>query len=169
MEILGIQSNSVYQTFKNIIYFDGQHYITSFLFKPHLKPIPDNFMLSRHRLHLLKNKLDRDTDLTREYHEILHDYIKKGVTENADDEGIPGKTLYLPHRAFVRHDKETAKVRIIFKSSAKVDQCTSLNEALYSGPSLLFMIFYILLQFRLHKYILLSNIKQAFLNVGVTA
>ena len=43
----------------------------------------------------------------------------------------------------------------------------TLNEALYSGPSLLCMIFDILLQFRLHEYILLSDIKQAFLNVRV--
>ena len=61
-----------------------------------------------------------------------------------DSEGIPGKTHYLLHRAVVRHDKETAKVRIVFDGSAKVDQCTSLNEALYSGPSLLCMIFGVL-------------------------
>ena len=168
METLGIESNSVYETFKNKIYLDGQHYITSLSFKPYHKPIPDNFMLSKHRLQSLslKNKLDRGLDLKREYHEILQDYIEKGIIEKVDDEGIPAKTHYLLHRAVVRHDKKTTKVRNVFDSSAKVDQCTSLNEALYSGPWLL-CIFDILLQFRLHKYILLSDIKQAFLNVGV--
>ena len=48
-----------------------------------------------------------------------------------DSEEIPGKTHYLLRRAVVRHDKETVKVRIVFDGSAKVDQCTSLNEALY--------------------------------------
>ena len=82
---------------------------------------------------------------------------------------MPGKTRYLIHRAVARHDKETTKVRIVFDGSAKFDQCTSLNQALYSGPSLLCMIFDILLRFRLHKYILLSNIKQEFLKVEVRA
>ena len=101
MKALGIKSNSVYETFKNEIYFDGQHYSTSLPFKPHHKPIPDNFILSKHRLHSLKNKLDRDPDVKQEYHEILQDYIKKEIIEKADDEGIPGKTHYLPHRAAV--------------------------------------------------------------------
>ena len=82
---------------------------------------------------------------------------------------MPGKTRYLLQGAVARHDKETTKVRIVFDGSAKVDQRTSLNQALYSGPSLLCMIFDILLRFLLHKYILLSDIKQAFLNVGVRA
>ena len=55
-ETLGIESKSVYETFKNEIYFDGQHYITSLPFKSHHKPILDNFMLSKHRyIHLKIN------------------------------------------------------------------------------------------------------------------
>ena len=61
----------------------------------------------------------------------------------------------------------STKVRIVFDGSEKVDQCTSLNEVPYLGPSLSCMIFDILLRFCLHKYILLSDIKQALLNVGV--
>ena len=95
--------------------------------------------------------------------------LKRESLKKADNEGIPGKTHYLLHRAVVRHDKEATKFRIVSDGSAKVDKCISLNEALYSGPSLLCMIFDILLRFRLHKYILLSGIKQAFLNVGVRA
>ena len=56
METLGIELNSVYETFKNKIYFDRQHHITSLPFKSHHKPIPDNFMLSKHRLLSLKSK-----------------------------------------------------------------------------------------------------------------
>ena len=85
------------------------------------------------------------------------------------DEGIPGKTHYLLHRAIVRHNKEATKFGIVFDDSTKVDQCRSLNEDFYSRPSLLCRLFDILLRFPLHKYMLLSNIKQVFLNVGVRA
>ena len=73
MESLVTESNSVYETSKNEIYFDGQPCITSLSFKPHHKPITDDFMLSKYCLHSLKNKLGRDPDLKREYHEILQD------------------------------------------------------------------------------------------------
>ena len=92
--------------------------------------MPGNFMLLNCRLHSLKNKLGRDPDLKREYHEILQDYIQNGINENVDNEGIPGKTNYLPHRGIVRHDKEITKVRIVFNGSAKFNQYRSLKEAL---------------------------------------
>ena len=47
--------------------------------------------------------------------------------------------------------KKQTKVRIVFDGSAKIDQCTSLNEALYSGPLLSCTIFDILFRFRLHN------------------
>ena len=40
----------------------------------------------------------------------------------------------------VRQGKEATKFRIVCDGSAKVGQCTYLNEALYSGPSLLWAI-----------------------------
>ena len=98
-EALGIESNSVHETFKDEIYFDGQHYITSLPFKPHQKPIPDNFMLSKYRFNSLKNELYRDPDLKREHHEILQNYIKKEIIEKVDDEKTPRKAYYFPHRA----------------------------------------------------------------------
>ena len=35
MGTLGIESNSAYETFKNEIFFNGQHYITFLPFKPY--------------------------------------------------------------------------------------------------------------------------------------
>ena len=77
---------------------------------------------------------------------------------------MPGKTHYLPYRAVLRHDKETTKVRIVFDGSVKVDQCTSLNEALYSGPSLFNsdMRLFEMLVFIIRIIWILSNINQMF-------
>ena len=47
--------------------------------------------------------------------------------------------------------KKQTKVCIVFNCSAKIDQCTPLNEALYSGPPLSCTIFDILFRFRLHN------------------
>jgi hypothetical protein len=74
----------------------------------------------------------------------------------------------LPHRAVVREEKESTKVRPVFDASSK-STGPSLNDCLYAGPNLLCKIFDILLRFRTNKIALISDIKQAFLNIGVHA
>ena len=78
----------------------------------------------------------------------------------------PGDVHYLPHRPIVRDDKETTKIRIVFDASAKCSG-PSLNECLYPGPNQLSHIFDILLRFRGKKIGILSDVRQAFLNVGI--
>lgn len=81
------------------------------------------------------------------------------------DTAKPGFVHYLPHRAVVRVDRDTSKVRSVFDASSK-SVGPSLNDCLHTGPNLLSMIFDILLRFRLHRIIVMSDIKQAFLNVA---
>ena len=47
------------------------------------------------------------------------------------------KVHYLSHHAVVREDALTTKVRVVMDGSAKVNaEALSLNECLYTGPSL---------------------------------
>ena len=64
-------------------------------------------------------------------------------------------------------NKDTKKVRIVFHASSKVREEPSLNDCLYSGPCLLPAVCNILLRFRLGKIGLISDIKQAFLNIAI--
>ena len=58
-------------------------------------------------------------------------------------------------------------MRAVFDASARVSDGPSLNECLYPGPNLLPKIFDILLRFRTNKFGLISDIKQAFLNIEI--
>ena len=77
------------------------------------------------------------------------------------------KFPYLPHRLVLREDKETAKIRAVFDASCALDG-QSLNEYLYSGPTLLSKIFDVLLRFRFNFIAILADIKQAILNVEIS-
>ena len=69
----------------------------------------------------MKKRLDKNPELLSEYNDIINNYENEGIIEKVDvgDYGEVGKVHYLPHRAVVRSDKNTTKVRIVFDASAK--------------------------------------------------
>ena len=68
----------------------------------------------------------------------------------------------------MREDRETTKIRPVFDGSAAATaESPSLNDILHTGPNLLSLIYDVLLRFILRRIVVMSDIKQAFLNVEV--
>ena len=68
----------------------------------------------------------------------------------------------------MRPDKETTKLRVVFDASAKhKGEGLSLNDVLDPGPSLLPLLYDILLRFRAGKVVLIGDIEKAFLNISI--
>ena len=84
---------------------------------------------------------------------------------NTEQAVEPGTVHYLPHREVVRMDRKATKLRVVFDASSKCPGEISLNDALYSGPNLLPLMFDIPIRFRVHKVFLTADIEKAFLNV----
>ena len=59
-------------------------------------------------------------------------------------------------------DRKTTKLRVVFDASSKCPGEVSLNDALYSGPNLLPLLFDILIQFRVHNVALTADIEKHF-------
>ena len=116
-ENVGIgETKSVYNNFESTIKFDGSRYVTSLPFKPHHQFLPDNYSIAKYRLYNLKKQLDNNPDFKTEY-DIFKNYLNEGIIEEVKDESaIPGCVHYLPHRAVIRNDKETTKVRVVFNA-----------------------------------------------------
>jgi hypothetical protein len=75
---------------------------------------------------------------------------------------------YLPHQAVIRKEAKTTKLRIVYDASSKEGKRgTSLNDCLHVGPSLMPLLFDILLRFRENSVVLIGDIEKAFLNVEV--
>ena len=96
----------------------------------------------------------------------------KGIIEKVESSKTshpgPGKTNYLPHHPVISRDKETTKLRVVYDASAKMNGNPSLNDCLYSGPSLLPSIADVLMRFRFHKVALVADIEKAFLMVSIS-
>ena len=97
-----------------------------------------------------------------EYDKIIKQYIND-TTTYFDFRSVH----YLPHRAVVRQNRDTTKVRIVFDASAHVDNEPSLNDVLYSGPCMLLLLHDVLIRFRIGKIGILADVQQTFLQIEV--
>ena len=78
-----------------------------------------------------------------------------------------GGVYYMPHKPVIREDKSSTKVRMVFEASscAKKSGTESLNELLFSGPSLTTPLLDIIIRFRAFFYVIIADIEKAFLQI----
>lgn len=139
--------------FQNDIFHDGTRYVTKLPFKPDHDMSPDNYLVSERRLRSNLKRLNSN-DILEEYKEVIKSYEHDGIIEKVpmnevNKEG--GQVHYLPHRAVVKKDRLTTKIRIDFDASCKVNGVPSLNDCLYPGPNLHCKIYDIMFRFKLNN------------------
>ena len=66
----------------------------------------------------------------------------------------------------MQRERDTTKLRIVFEASSKSNNEPFFNQLLHPGLYLLSLLYDILLRFRLGKFAITSDIKQAFLQIG---
>ena len=77
-------------------------------------------------------------------------------------------TYYIPTHPIYRPDRLTTKTRIVMNASAKCRTTgKSLNDCVYQGPTLLPDLVKILLNFRMHKYVSVTDISKMFWKVRI--
>ena len=74
--------------------------------------------------------MDKDPALLKKYDEIIKNQLEEGIVENANSKPSVGEVTYSPHRAVIRGERATSKVRIVYDLSAKY-QGPSLNKCLH--------------------------------------
>ena len=128
---LGVQNEvDVLKKFENELTFNGKRYVVKLPLKPHRDQLPDNYSLAMRRLKILLSKLYKQPTLASEYNKIVNQYIEDGIVEYVPSEntGEINEVHYLPHRAVVRENRETSKVRIVYDASARLPNEPSLND-----------------------------------------
>ena len=162
------KSKSLFDEFGNNLKHNGSRYEVKLPCTCSKEMIPDNYVLAKIRTEHLLTQSNKNKPLLKKYDDIIKDFLKEGIVKEANNIPEKGRVHYLPHRAVIRNDKETSKTRVVYDASSKVKNEASLNDRLESGPCLLPLLFDILLRFRTGKIGLISDIKQAFLQIEIS-
>ena len=169
LDSLGIKdSDEVHESFKNDISFIDGRYSVKLPWKQGHEPLPSNYRNSLSRTKGQIKRLKREPEVLEEYESNIKDQLRSGVIERVAELEGACKVHYLPHQAVIRKDAETTKLRIVYDTLAKEGKNgTSLNDCLYTGPSLYALLFEILVRFRENRVALVGDIEKAFLNNSV--
>ncbi|XP_042909029.2 uncharacterized protein [Parasteatoda tepidariorum] len=114
-----------------------------------------------------RETVSRDTNRLNDYQEVFNQWEKEGIIEQVNEGNDYSKSFgihYLPHRAIFK-DNSTTKVRPVFDGSAKTKNSVSINECIEKGPNLIEIIPAVLNRFRWGKIGVISDVKQAFLQI----
>ena len=125
-----------------------------------------NWVASKKRLGHLIQRLKKN-DLYEEYNAIIEEQLQQGIIEAAPE--VPmGNEFYIPHKAVVKKEAESTKVRIVYDASAREDATkSSLNDCLHPGPPLQNQLWDILVKSRFNPVLFTGDLRKAFLQIRI--
>lgn len=108
----------------------------------------------------MENRLAKNPSLSENYKQFMREYLELGhmrkvITPN-------DHAHYIPHHGVQRLESLTTKLRVVFNASSKTTSGKSLNDVMYSGPNLQQDLQAIILNWRIHKYVITADIEKMF-------
>ena len=92
-----------------------------------------NYRNAKGKLNSLIQRVSHDANLGKQYDGIVNSYVEKEFIEGIPNDPIAGH--YMPHHPVFKKSA-TASMHIVFNASSKPTDGTSLNDCLFTGPSL---------------------------------
>ena len=150
-----------------ISYKDGHYFIDLPWYQDKVNLVPSNHNIALKVLSRVTSQLQK-SGLISKYEEVFDKQLENDIIEEIEVSPKDyDKYVWLPHRPIVKTEEQvTTKIRPVFNCSLKIDkELPSLNEAAYPGLDMMSSLLKLMLNFRTNKYVLISDIKQAFLMI----
>ncbi|KAM7302220.1 uncharacterized protein ISCGN_017737 [Ixodes scapularis] len=127
----------------------------------------NNYITARSRLRSLIQHLKHDDSIAL-YDIAIRNYFEDGHAEEVNEKSpCDGRVYYMPHRAVIRANSESTRIRVVFDASSHAPNTGSLNDHLEKGPTINTELLPVLLQFRMQKVVLTADIQRAFLQIEI--
>ena len=96
---------------------------------------PDNYSIAKSKL--VQKQLNWNPELRKSYDTIIKTYLDENIVKEVKDDETFYNVHYLTHRAVIRNERDTTKMRVVLDASTKSPEQPSLNDILYRGLCLL--------------------------------
>ncbi len=165
---LKTREEEVLDNFNETVSFDGKNYTVRLPFCCDPSVLADNFSLSQKRLSSSLRKMSETPDKLKAYDNVIRNWEKEGIIESVERGVDTDKPKhYFPHHGVENYERATTKLRVCMDASAHIRNHPSMNEVLGVGKCMLPRLFDILIRFRCWMYALISDMKQAFLQIRI--
>ncbi|XP_073820558.1 uncharacterized protein [Musca autumnalis] len=120
--------------------------------------------------HTIKDNKNRfkDPELKEQYVRFMEEYENLGHMTKISADAIRSPHYFIPHHCVQRPESTTTKLRVVFDASAKTSSSHSLNDLMYTGPTVQSDLFSILLRFRLPKYVFTTDVEKMYRQVLIS-
>lgn len=158
--------HTVVQKFEESIeYKDGHYYIEVPWKEDLLNRVPSNFVIAKVIAKKVYYKL-LNQGISTEYNKVFEEQLNEGIIEEVPCGFDSQQHVWIPHRAVIKDDNlSTTKIRPVFNCSLRTKGFPSLNDAAEDVPDLMSNLLSLLNYFRSNNYILLADIRKAFLQI----
>lgn len=123
--------------------------------------------ISEKRFHGLETRLNKNKEFKIKYTEVIEEYLQMEHMEQVPENEKELESVYLPHHAVIRQDKDTTKLRVVFDASCKGKNGVSLNDNLLVGPTLQPDLRQLVLRWRTWPICLVADIVKMYRQVRV--
>ncbi|XP_072403265.1 uncharacterized protein [Diabrotica undecimpunctata] len=164
---LSDEENYCEQHFKENVTQDADgRFIVTIPLKKSISELGDSRTAATNRFFTLEHKLLKNNDMRLKYHQFIKEYIDLGHMSLAEDQDDKNG-FFLPHHCVLKAESTTTQLRVVFDGSAKSSTGVSLNDLMMVGPNIQDNLFYILLRFRKHNYVLSADVEKMYRQVLV--
>lgn len=147
---------------------DGRYIVRLPVKENILDNLDNNRRTATRRFRMLESRFATDANLQEQYSLFMSEYLSLGHMTRIVDYQQPRERVYhLPHHAVIREDSTTTKMRVVFDASCRTSTGSSLNDALMVGPTLQQDLRSILMRSRMHRIMIIADIKQMFRQILV--
>ena len=114
-------------------------------------------------------QLKKNSERFIAYDKVIPEQLEDGIVEKVlDITPQKGKEFYLPHKAIIREDAKSTKLRVVYDASSKPNMNEpSLNECLEKGPPMQNMLRDALVTNRMKPVALCADLRKAFLQIRI--
>lgn len=104
--------------------YEGERYYVNWPWKDESPDLPENRELAFDRFKSLMHRMKHNSELIKQYDNIIQDQHKLGIIERIRSEPTDVIKHYIPHHAVINPLKTTTKVRVVYDASSKAKKTT---------------------------------------------